>query len=322
MEINIKKVLKTIYKFDFTKLPPIISHGSEFFVSDNGISEFNQTFKKQDLDNGIVVTPSGYTKGLFYSSLNDGEIYSSVKYEPDVVYFSFNIFGLKHGAYYRVRIPARSAGSSELITDNRELLVLTEDQEVVIQEDLKDVYENTEYQGIFRSQSNEINLLFSIGKIYVSDIIIEEVELLTENVSEEESETIDTGKLQLGAYGVFNMKTLFPEGFKGKYIQVTRLTGKGISLYYNRADNTYVLERDNSDDILQEPFTLLNYVVEINSEKIPGVNHMLRAISAEPGPNTLKAGYLSFNFVNAAGETVDISKLDGNRLYVFIKKLY
>ena len=56
MEINIKKVLKTIYKFDFTKLPPIISHGSEFFVSDNGISEFNQTFKKQDLDNGIVVT--------------------------------------------------------------------------------------------------------------------------------------------------------------------------------------------------------------------------------------------------------------------------
>ena len=36
MEINIKKVLKTIYKFDFTKLPPIISHGSEFFVSDNG----------------------------------------------------------------------------------------------------------------------------------------------------------------------------------------------------------------------------------------------------------------------------------------------
>ena len=61
MEINIKKVLKTIYKFDFTKLPPIITHGSEFFVSDNGISEFNQTFKKQDLDNGIVVTPSGYT---------------------------------------------------------------------------------------------------------------------------------------------------------------------------------------------------------------------------------------------------------------------
>ena len=58
MEINIKKVLKTIYKFDFTKLPPIISHGSEFFVSDNGISEFNQTFKKQDLDNELTHFPN------------------------------------------------------------------------------------------------------------------------------------------------------------------------------------------------------------------------------------------------------------------------
>ena len=161
-----------------------------------------------------------------------------------------------------------------------------------------------------------------MGKIYISDIIIEEVELFTENVSEEETESIESGKLQLSAFGVFNMKTIFPEEFKGKYIQVTRLTGKGISLYYNRVDNEYVLERDNSDDILQEPFTLLNYVVEINSEKIPGVTHMLRTISAEPGPNTLKAGHLVINFVNAAGETVDISKLDGDRLYVFIKKLY
>lgn len=322
MEISIRKVNKTIYCFDFSKLPPIVTHGCEFFVSDNGANEFTQTFRKQDLDNGIVVTPSGYSKGLFYSSLNDGEIYSSVKYEPDLISFSFNFFGLKRGAYYRVRIPGRSAGSSELITDSRKLLVMTEDQEIVIDEDLKDVYENEEYQGIFRANSNEINLLFTIGKIYMSDLIVEEVELFSDDVAEEDSETIESGKIQLSAFGVFNMKTIIPEGFSGKYVPVTRLTGKGIILYYDRINNWYVMERDNSNDVLGESFTLLNYIVELNADKIPNATHNVIEISAEPGPNTLKPGYVAFEMVNPKGERVNLSQEDGNRLYVFVKKLF
>lgn len=322
-DIKVKKIDRRIYEFDFSKCEVLDKR--EFFA-ENGVSEFVTTFKKQDLDNGIVVTPSGYHMGLFYSVTNDGEIYSSPRYNPDIVTFNFNFYGLKKGKYYRLTIPARSTGSISTITTDRTLRVTTDAQDILINENLTDVLENKEYYGLFKAESNEINLFFTIGKIYISDIIVDEIELLEEEEEndEEVDEQIESGKLKLAAYGVYNLKANYSDLFNGRYLETTKYTGKGINVYYDRVGNTYVIERDNVNDILGTSFTSANYFVEININKTENLDkfntYRICTVSAEPSPNTIKQGYIRFDFVDYGGNRVDISNYD-SRVTILVYKL-
>jgi len=326
-DIKVKKIERRIYEFDFSQCE--VQHRSEFFVS-NGVSEFVTTFKKQDIDSGIIVTPGGYRVGLFYSVSNGGEIYSSPKFNPDIVSFNFNIYGLKKGKYYRITIPARSAGTSAIITTDRNLVVTTDTQDMIIKEDLTDVLEeNKECYGLFRAESEEINLFFTIGKIVISDIIIDEIELLQEDEEEKEDEGLDTeqlnyGKYQLVAYGVFNMKAEMREIFNGRYLSATKYTGKGLNLYYDRVNDQYVLERDNAHDILGTSFTTANYVIDINLNKTVNKNifstYRICEVSAEVSPNTIKQGYIVFEIVDVNGNKVNISNND-SRVTILVHKL-
>lgn len=322
MEINIKKIIRRIYEFDFSNCD--VKNRSEFYTT-NGVSEFVSTFKKNDFENGIIVSPSGYKVGLFYSTNNGGEIYCPTKYNPDIVKFNFNIYGLKKGSYYRVTIPARSAGSLNMITDNRVINVTTDTEELVLNEDLTNVDENKELYGIFRANSNEINLFFSLGKVIIANIIIDEVELLTETESEEVINTVqlDEGKIQLASYGVFNLKPNEPEGYVGRYLATTKYTGNGINLYYDKTTNEYILERDNVNDILNESFNLLNYIVDFNVNKTVNknvfANYRICEVSLEPSPNTLKQGFIRFDFVDQTGQKVVLNE---GRISIVINKIY
>ena len=43
----------------------MLTSGDEMVVTAYG-NEFTNTFKKRDLDNGVIVTPSNYSQGLVY----------------------------------------------------------------------------------------------------------------------------------------------------------------------------------------------------------------------------------------------------------------
>lgn len=326
-DIDIKKVVKRIYNFDFSKCE--LEDGNEIISTNKG-NEFVNTFIKRDLDNGILVTPSGYTKGLVYKSTNDGEIYNNPRWTPDIITFAFNIFGLKRGAFYRISVIGRNVHEYNRIidiTDDRTLEVSDDDQQLLINEDLNAVFENKTFSGVFRATSNEANLFFRIGKIYISDIIIDEIELMSETEEQEESTLVsfEEGKSTICAYGIFNtIPALDKPDYKGKYIEMTKLAGKGINLYYDKVSKEYILERDNVEDTLNAPLTNIEFIVDFNFNKVVSFGHFsdyrITEISPEISPNTLKQGYIKFVFVDKNENIVDYTKNEG-RLCFIVKKI-
>lgn len=320
MGLNIKKIIKRIYQIDFSNC--VVKNKEEFY-SEKGVSTFTTTLRKADLDNSIIVTPTGYKNGLFYSTENGGMIYAPTKFTPDITNFTLNLYGLVKGKYYKVTVPAQSSGNLTLITDNRRLSIVTDNEEAVIDVDLTDVNVMTEHIGIFRATSNEVNLLFSLGKVMFSNIIIDEVELVTDEVSTEieDDNAADEGKYQLVTYGIYSAKPNISEEFKGRYIALSKFSGKGINLYYDKVSNEYVLERDNACDILGESFNLLQYIVDININKIANASYQITELSIEPSPNTLKQGYLKFCLSDKLGNIILPSTVDG-RITILIHKIY
>jgi hypothetical protein len=322
---QIKKVKDKIYEFDFSKTE--LMDGNEIIVK-NGVSEFVMNFKKRDLNNGIIVTPSGYTNGLVYKTTNGGEFYNNPSWVPDVVKFAFNVFGLKKGSFYRLSVVSRDTGANFLVTNDRKLTVTNEESELLLDVDVKGTLEPKTYTAIFRTNDNETNLFFSIGKIFITDIIIEEVELVTERIVEDIPEAdvvLEEGKMQLAAYGVFTTEATVDQNYKGRYIPMTRYTGKGINLYFDKNTNQYVLERDNKEDILSESFTNINYVVDFNLNKVVNKGHFSQysicAVNPEISPNTLKSGYITFEFVDAHDKPVRYTDKN-SRITILINKLF
>ena len=84
-----------------------------------------------DMDKGIIVTPQGYSNGLFYRASNGGEIYSSPKYMPDIVTFNLNVFGLKKGSFYKLTVIGRDTGPTTFITDDRNVIVTNQENELL-----------------------------------------------------------------------------------------------------------------------------------------------------------------------------------------------
>lgn len=310
--INIKKVLQRIYNFDYKQC---VIRNNEEFIIENGVSEFVSSFKKYNATEGIAVLPHGYDAGLFYKNDNGGEIYSSPKYSPDIVSFGLNIYGLKKGSFYKVTVPARSTGILKTITSDRTLTIVTDSKELVVSEDLTDVYENKEVYGIFRATSNEINLIFKLGKIFIKDIIIDEVELFEEKtVTEDPNIILEEGKIKLLAYGVFDYNTTPEPGYAGRYIENLRISGKGIRLYYDTKDKEFILERSNTNDVLNESFTNSSYIVDINMNKLPMSKYKVKHVSNDLSPNNLKQGYIVLG--------IDQEIKNEGKITILIKKIY
>jgi hypothetical protein len=321
---KIKKIGDRIYQFDFSKSE--LMDGNEIITTDT-VSEFVMTFRKRDLDKGIIVTPAGYTRGLVYKSTNGGEFYNNPVWLPDVVSFALNVYGVKKGQFYKITVKARNTGTNNIITNDRKLIVSNEDKELLIDADLKETKELTEFYGIFRSNDNETNLLFKIGKIFVTDIIIDEIELFTDDTPDivETQAVFDDGKLKLAAYGVFTTEPLQVEAYKGRYLPMTRYSGKGLNLYFDKNSNEYILERDNVEDVIEESFTNINYIVDFNFNKVVNKKYFsqynITDVNPEISPNTLKQGYIKFEFVDDSGKSV-VYKDKNSRISILIYKLF
>ena len=318
---DIKKILRNIYKFDFTNSE--LEDGYEI-VTINGVNEFVNTFKKRDMDNGIIVTPGGYSRGLIYKSTNGGEFYNNPSWFPETISFNLDIYGLKKGYFYKITVISRNVSKYNNITDasdDRSLDVITNTEEMLLHEDVSNEYNNKEYTAIFRANSVEMDLHFKIGKIYISDIIIDEIELLDTEIHEEEPDLVlNEGKVQLAAYGIFDPK-ISPEG---RYTELDMLSGKGLRMYYDNLDKTYLLERDNVTDVLQASFTNIEYFLEVNTNKLPVSEKFDRVVVVDNdngiSPNTLKQGYTTLAFLDKNNNKICYSGI--GRLIVFIKKIY
>jgi hypothetical protein len=215
-----------------------------------------------------------------------------------------------------------------MITPDRSLIVSNEDKELLLDENLKGIKENTEFHAIFRAADNETSLYFKLGKIFISDIIIDEIELFEEEeveYDEESTVVIGNGKLNLVAYGVFTTESMKDESYKGRYVPMLRYAGKGLNLYLDKNTNQYILERDNVEETLEESFTNINYVVDFNFNKVVNKGffsgHNIVEVSAEPSPNTLKQGYISFEFVNEQGAAIKYGN-SNSRIQVLIYKIF
>lgn len=326
MNENVKKVVRRIYEFDLKN--STLTDGNEMITTNRG-SEFVNTFVKRDIDNGIMVVPSGYSKGLVYKSSNGGEFYNNPKWVPDVVTFCFNVFGLKKGAFYRLTVIGRNTWQYNRITDvtdDRTLEVSNDNQEVLVSADLKNVYDNTEFNGIFRATSNEINLFFRLGKIYVNNIIIDEIELMSDEVEEkvevDPNVVLEEGSMKIAAYGVFNTIPANDEN-RGKYIEMTKITGKGINLYYDKTTKEYILERDNVEDTLNSSLTGIEYIIDFNFNKAVNKDYFsgyrITEVSPEISPNTLKQGYIKFVFVDKDENVIEYFNNTGRLAFIVNK---
>lgn len=325
MTEKIKKVNERIYEFDFKNSELV--DGNEIIATET-TSEFVMTFRKRDLDRGVIVTPSGYKKGLVYKSSNGGEFYNNPSWIPDIVTFSLNVYGLKKGHFYKLTVIGRDTGGNTVITSDRSLAVSNEEKELLIDERLNGVRENREYHSIFRSIDNEASLLFRIGKIYINNIIIDEIELVSEEQQDPEEPLeaeIHDGKLRVVSYGVFTTEPTVDDTYKGRYMPMTRYSGKGIALYFDRVESQYVLERDNSEDSIGESFTNVNYTVDINLNKVVNKGHFSRynicEVSPEASPNTLRQGFIRFEFVDEAGKPVAYSGRN-SRIFISINRIF
>lgn len=320
--MEIKKLVRRIYEFDFSRTE--IENGYEL-LGDRMHNDFGRELKKVDLDVGIVVQPYGYSTGLVYRSDNGGEILNNPRWNPDLVDFSFNIYGLKQGVFYRITIVTRDSGTFNLITDNRQLIVQTSTSDLLFDEDITGVKENKEYHKLFRAESNEIDILFKIGKIYISDIIIDEVELVEDSVEVEENHDIvfASGKTQIVSYGVFGLEYV-NDNVKNRYTLLTKYSGEGINLYYDKNEHDYIIEKDNTNELITDSFTNVNYTVDINTNKI--INNDLfdyyRITDVNPGPslNTLRTGYIKFAFFKG-DKKLEITKSSG-KVAIFINRIF
>lgn len=319
MTADVKKVVQTIYQFDLSKTGLV--DGDEMIVTDHG-NEFVNAFIFRDFDKGIIVTPSGYTRGLRYLAADGGMFYSPAHWPETNITFNFNFYGLKKNAFYRIRVKAKNMSTyNELTdsTDNRMLQVIDSQQELLINKDLSNVFAYEMEEAIFRASSIEETLSFNIGKIGINNIILDEVELIgdtEEEITETNEVEFDNGKSNIVAYGVFtsNIKET-----QGKYAEVSRITGAGLNLYFDKTTNEYILERDNYEDTIGAAFTNANYIVDFNFNKAPYASYKITNVSNEASPNTLKQGYIKFHILTKG--TVGRYNQENGRLAFVVTKI-
>ena len=319
---DIKKVIQNIYKIYWTK--QLVEDKDEYLITKN-INEFKSSFRRLDKSTGTLVSFENYSGGIFYSNDDERCIYSSPNMSPEKVSFTINMFGLKRNNFYLITLRAKNTGNNELITNNRDLTVTTDAQELLINEDLRNVREYQNYYGLFKANSNEVNIFLEFGKICISEINIDEVELVAEETEEEVAlETIQAMSLDVAAYGWFGLKPDIDETFKGKHLYMQKYSALGISLYFNKETNEYVIERDNVNDVLNNSFTSINYLVQINMDKVVHKefsNYKITCVSNEPSPNTFKQGYIKFVLVDDSGKVVTPKDIEG-KINILIIKLF
>lgn len=307
--MEIKKIIDKVYDFSLknTTLLPDVE------ILDNGIEdEFKKALMKGIIKKEIVMIPTEYKKGLFYDSATK-EIVNNPTWNPAIIKFTMNFNGLKKNTYYKLSVSARNYKKYSRITDvtdDRSLYVTTNKNDLLINSDLSDIDETINICGVFKAYENSISINFKFGKIAISRITLEEVELFEDDIEADvEDIIIDHDRLIVVSASTFAVVSE-SVGLLGDYVPLIKMYGKGINLYFNRKDNTYIIERDNADDVVNSNLNSNRIIIDININKAIGDYVGMRTIksSSELSPNTLKSGFIVFGFVNEKNEYVPLNE--------------
>jgi hypothetical protein len=146
------------------------------------------------------------------------------------------------------------------------------------------------------------------------------MEMLENEVNSEPIVELDSGKSNIVAYGVFSGDVV-NDAPNIRYAEFSRITGKGVNLYFDKNAKEYILERDNYEDSIGDSFTRANYVIDINLNKAPGATYVITDVSADISPNTLKQGYLTFKLTDVLKNSTGIYKRENGRIAIIVRKI-
>ena len=98
-----------------------------------------------------------------------------------------------------------------------------------------------------------------------------------------------------------------------------------LNLYYDKTTSEYIIERDNNEDTLNSSLTGIDFIININVNKVVNYKkfsgYRIVEVSPDISPNTLKQGFVKFVFVDKDENVVKFQNDDG-RIAITVTKIY
>ena len=98
-----------------------------------------------------------------------------------------------------------------------------------------------------------------------------------------------------------------------------------LNLYYDKTTSEYIIERDNNEDTLNSSLTGIDFIININVNKVVNYKkfsgYRIVEVSPDLSPNTLKQGFVKFVFVDKDENVVKFQNDDG-RIAITVTKIY
>lgn len=302
---TIKSLIKKIYNIDYDNIK--LENNTELIISRNTNDVHQLLYKRDDISN-IHMIPSFETEnkntqtGLFYK---DNQIYNHPIYGNPMTSIRFSLTGIKKGSYYRIRIIARGINTVKDLDSNKIYFVLNGTDIIYNSEIPTD--KETVIDEVILSEATILNMSLSIGKVAIKDLIIEEVEISTNETKK--TVAIEVPNLaNLKAYAV-----LRPKDLPNKSLRITKyplLRGMGLNVYHNREGDYVLVEPNKNNDVINDNIGNPSYMV--TTQIYNGGKTLDHTISSEASPFSGHLGYYTFR-------TNDIT--DSTIIYILVHEL-
>lgn len=301
---TIKSVVRKIYSIDYNNID--LGNNTELIISKK-TNDFHQLlFMNNELTNTYLI-PHFETEtktvqtGLFYK---DNSIYNHPIYGEPLISFRLSLTGIKPNTFYRVKFVCSGIETYDDQHSSKVYIVLNG----------KDIIHNkniglneTSIEHIYLSDASLLSIAVTFGKVYIKDIIFEEVEVM-EDVHKNQSVIEIPDLMNLKSYAVLKPHMLTN---RDKVIsKFPLIRGIGINVLYNRETDTFIIERNKENDVIQENIALNKYLIDIKSFNSGSV----RDVKVDQGASPFSGynGYSTFKLSDAD---------EDNILYILIYEL-
>jgi len=284
---TIKSVIRKLYSIDYNNLK--LEDNVEMIISKK-TNDFHQLLYMNNEITNVQMIPQfesdnvSTQTGLFYKK---DLFYNHPKLGAPLISFRLMLIGTKLNSFYRIRFIVRGI---EVYDDtvSKKVYVVLNGKDIIYNKELP-TGKDTVIEYIYLSEGSVINLAFTIGKVAIKDIIIEEIEV-QEDVKINERVVEIPDLVNLKAYSVFKPSMLTN---RDKILtKFPLLRGIGLNVIYNREDDIIIVERNKENDIVQESIGLYKYFIDVrvfNGGEIRDLK-----VSDSPSPFSGYNGYASF----------------------------
>lgn len=292
---TIKGVVRKIYSINYDNIN--LENNTELIISKN-TNDFHQLlFMNDEVTNTYLIpyfeneNKSAQT-GLFYK---DNSFYNHPVYGEKLISFRLSLSGIKNNSSYRIRFVVSPI--EYLVDAPSKLYTVLNGKDVMYNQNISS--DNTTIDYIFTSEESIMNIAVTIGKIYIKDIIIEEIELKAQPLKEIEKVVIPN-LMNLKAYAVFK-----PTMLKNVDKDITKfpiLRGIGLNILFDRTKDLLLIERNKENDVINNNIAIAKYLTDIktfNGGEVSDIN-----INNEISKLSNTRGYISFKLDDFTEDTI------------------